>query len=80
MKFFSYLGNQNNPPDVILKGGDAIEIKKIQSKSSAIALNSSYPKNKLYSNDPRITKACKNSEVWKVKDMIYVIGVTNDKK
>ena len=28
-KTFSYLGNQNNPPDIILKNGDAIEVKKI---------------------------------------------------
>ncbi|NLC93251.1 MAG: NgoPII family restriction endonuclease, partial [Treponema sp.] len=40
---FSYLGNQNNPPDIMLWGGDAIEVKKIESKSAALALNSSYP-------------------------------------
>ena len=27
-KEFSYLGNQNNPPDIIIKNGDAIEVKK----------------------------------------------------
>jgi len=27
---FSYLGNQNNPPDIILKNGDAIEVKKFK--------------------------------------------------
>ena len=26
---FSYSGNQNNPPDIIIVGGDAIEVKKI---------------------------------------------------
>ena len=31
---FSYCGNQNNPPDAILKNGDAIEIKKIESAKS----------------------------------------------
>lgn len=29
---FSYLGNNSNPPDIMLKNGDAIEVKKIQSK------------------------------------------------
>ena len=77
---FSYLGNQNNPPDIILKNGDAIEVKKIQSKGAAIALNSSYPKNKLYSDDPRITTACKSCEEWEEKDIIYIVGVTNDKE
>lgn len=72
---FSYLGNQNNPPDIILSGGDAIEVKKIQSKGSAIALNSSYPKSKLHSDDSKITDACRECEVWDTKDIIYAIGV-----
>ncbi len=74
---YSYQGNKNNPPDLILKNGDAIEIKKIESKSSAIALNSSYPKAKLYANSPMITKACRECESWSVKDMLYAIGYIN---
>ena len=74
-KYFSYFGNKNNPPDIILKGGDAIEIKKIENnKPLQIALNSSYPKNKLYKNDSFINQACKNCEDWDQKDMIYIIG------
>ena len=75
---FSYLGNQNNPPDIMLRGGDAIEVKKIQNKDSTIALNSSYPKHKLQSDDSKITEACKNCENWDIKDIIYAVGVTND--
>ncbi|AFT66178.1 NgoPII family restriction endonuclease [Cycloclasticus sp. P1] len=75
---FSYLGNQNNPPDIILKDGDAIEVKKIQSKGAAIALNSSYPKSKLHSDDSKITDACRDCEDWTAKDIIYAIGVTSD--
>jgi len=71
---FSYLGNSNNPPDSILKGGDAIEVKKIENKSSSLALNSSYPKAKLYSNSSMITDDCGNCEQWKEKDIIYAIG------
>jgi len=73
---FSYLGNQNNPPDMIIKGSDAYEIKKIESPRSAIALNSSPPKDKLLSTDIRITAACRNceSEEWNEKDLFYVIG------
>ena len=41
---FSWLGSQNNPPDIMIKGGDAIEVKKTQSANSSLALNSSYPK------------------------------------
>ena len=73
-KTFSYQGNKNNPPDLILKNSDAIEIKKIESKNSAIALNSSYPKAKLYANSPMITTACRTCEDWNEKDMIYAIG------
>lgn len=74
---FSYLGNQNNPPDSMLRNGDAIEVKKIESNDSALALNSSYPKAKLFSDSPMIKKACRTCEKWKVKDMIYAVGVVD---
>jgi len=73
-KNFSYQGNKNNPPDLILRNSDAIEIKKLESKNSAIALNSSYPKDKLYADSTMITKACKECETWNIKDMLYAIG------
>ena len=73
---FSYLGNANNPPDAMLREGDAIEIKKINSLSnSKLQLNSSFPKNKFSINDKRITEICRNCESWDIKDMLYVIGV-----
>lgn len=75
---FSYIGNQNNPPDIIIKGGDAIEVKKIESIRSSLALNSSYPKDKLHSNNPMITSACRECEQWDTKDIIYTIGVSNN--
>lgn len=75
---YSYLGNQNNPPDLMLKDGDAIEVKKIQSANSALALNSSYPKAKLFSDSSMITKRCKTCEDWSEKDIIYAVGHTTD--
>lgn len=72
---FSYLGNNSNPPDAMLKNGDAIEVKKIESDSAALALNSSYPKHKLFSSSPMISSACKNAENWTEKDIIYAVGV-----
>ena len=77
---FSYLGNQNNPPDIILKNGDAIEVKKIGSLKSGIALNSSPPKDHLYSDDTRISSECKECEKWDIKDIMYIIGTVNDNK
>ncbi|MCM1578284.1 MAG: NgoPII family restriction endonuclease [Ruminococcus sp.] len=72
---FSYLGNQNNPPDAMLWGGDAIEVKKIEANGSSLVLNSSYPKAKLFSDSPMINAACRTCEEWSVKDMIYAVGV-----
>lgn len=79
-KTFSYLGNQNNPPDAILKDGDAIEVKKIESPNVALALNSSYPKSKLYNGSNMLTTSCRNCDggKWKEKDLIYAIGVVNN--
>ncbi len=77
---FSYLGNQNNPPDSIIRDGDAIEVKKIESKGASLALNSSYPKAKLFADSKMITDACRSCEEWEEKDIIYVVGVVNRNK
>lgn len=71
---YSYQGNKNNPPDLILKNSDAIEIKKLESHTTAIALNSSYPKAKLYADSTMITSACRTCEMWNEKEMLYAIG------
>ncbi len=77
---FSYLGNQNNPPDMMIRHGDAIEVKKMTSNSSGIALNSSYPKDVLYANSPMLTEECKHCETWIQKDLLYSIGVASKGK
>jgi len=79
---FSYLGNQNNPPDFIIKKGDGVEVKKIGGIRNGLPLNSSYPKEKLLKSDPMITEACKNCEEgkWEEKDYIYVVGSVINKK
>ena len=79
-ELFSWSGNQNNPPDLIIRNGDAIEVKKIQISSPQIPLNSSYPKSKLFSNNPQIASACRNCETWTEKDIVYAIGVTSADK
>lgn len=74
-RVFSYLGNSKNPPDAMIKGGDAIEIKKIETLGKAqMQLNSSYPKNKLYIDCDKITSECKTCEQWLAKDMLYAVG------
>ena len=74
---FSYLGNTNNPPDIMIRGGDAIEVKKITKITSGIALNSSYPKSKLFADSRMINKTCRECEEWSEKDMLYATGVVN---
>lgn len=71
---FSYLGNNSNPPDAILKNGDAIEVKKVESFDKELQLNSSYPKNKLHSSNPLINAEARSCEDWSIKDMLYCIG------
>mgnify|MGYP003193906010 CR=1 FL=1 len=78
----SYIGNDSNPPDLILKNGDAIEVKKIESFEGDLQLNSSHPKHKLLSTSTMINEACRNSDGgnWKEKDLLYVIGQVKNKK
>jgi hypothetical protein len=78
-KHFSWLGSQNNPPDIIIRGGDAIEVKKIINPKSSLALNSSYPKSTLKNSSPMITTECRRCEDWDEKDLIYTIGHTDKK-
>lgn len=77
---FSYLGNNFNPPDAMIKDGDAIEVKKIESDNVALALNSSYPKHTILSSSPMISSACKNAETWTEKDIIYIVGVVRQNR
>lgn len=75
---FSWLGSQNNPPDIMIINGDAIEVKKTQNANSNLALNSSYPKADLRHTSPMITSECKACEEWTVKDLIYCVGHASD--
>ena len=69
---FSYLGNQNNPPDFIIKNGDAV----ILTAEEMIDL----VKEKLLSSDSFITEACRQCEKWEEKDYIYSVGSVINKK
>ena len=71
---FSYIGNSNNPPDLMIRHGDAIEVKKVNPSASTIQLNSSYPKANLYSDSRMITRECRQSEQWDEKALVYVVG------
>lgn len=79
---FSYSGNQNNGPDIIITNGDAFEIKKIQNLKASLALNNSPPKDRFYRDDNRITQECRNIDggKWLSKEIFYVIGVAGQGK
>ena len=76
-EIFSWLGNSSNPPDFMLNGGDAVEVKKIETPDAALALNSSYPKHTLKSSNPLISRACREAEAWTEKEIIYTVGVVS---
>ncbi|PJE47065.1 MAG: NgoPII family restriction endonuclease [Sediminibacterium sp.] len=73
-KTFSFMDSSNSPPDVIIRGGDALEVKKMEGLFSDVQLNSSYPKYKLRIDNPLISNECKNCEQWTEKDIVYAIG------
>jgi hypothetical protein len=73
-KYFSYEGSKRTPPDLMLRNGDALEVKKTETLSTELQLNSSHPKAKLFSNSNLINNHCRTCEDWEIKDFIYVIG------
>jgi len=74
---FSWRGSANHPPDFMIRGGDAVEVKT-HGGIGQIQLNSSPPKRTLKANDPRIQESCRTCEDWSEKDFIYFIGKAND--
>ena len=71
---FSYEGSKRTPPDLMIKNGDALEIKKTESLTTDLQLNSSHPKAKLFLNSTLINNHCKGCEEWEEKDFFYIIG------
>ena len=71
---FCYQGSSARPPDLMLRGGAAIEVKKTESLFSELQLNSSHPKSKLSANSPFINEVCRTCEDWTERDIIYAIG------
>ncbi len=77
---FSCLHANNYSPDYIIKGGDAIEVKKTEKIATEYQFNSSYPKNKLFADSPKLLPGALKNENWTEKDMLYVFGVVPEGK
>lgn len=83
-----HIGNSTNPPDLMLRGGDAIEIKNIYipkrysrpGLNDPLILNTVYPRQKLFVDDPLVTNSCRKAERWTEKDIIYAVGVSKGKQ
>ncbi len=74
---FAYQGSDNNPPDVMFKGGnngDAFEFKKMESQTGTLKLNSSFPKNILHTTSPGLLDSCINCESWAQRNFYYIVG------
>lgn len=77
-KVLSWLGSQNHPPDLMIRGAEAIEVKKSRGKHSKLQLNSSTPRTSLRADMKRVNDDCTSCEDeiggWTEKDMVYVLG------
>ncbi|NBO80124.1 MAG: NgoPII family restriction endonuclease [Actinobacteria bacterium] len=73
---FCWTGSDNNPPDFMVRNGDAVEVKQLGGIGD-IQLNSSPPKRVLRAEDPRLTEACRTCEEWTQRDFWYLVGKVN---
>lgn len=74
---FSFHGGTNNPPDVIIRNSIAAEVKKTESASGTLQLNSSWPIRTLLREDAHITQECREAETWTEKPFLFVVGRVN---
>jgi len=77
---FAWLGNSSNPPDLLLRGGDAVEVKKVGAASRTIQLNSSHPKDRLWADDPKVASGAVAAEPWVWRDIAYWIGTVTGRR
>ena len=73
---FSYIGNKNQPPDMIIRSGDALVVKTVKTYKGSFTINNSPPKDRLMWNDSWIMKNCRRIDggQWTSKDLFYVIS------
>jgi len=78
-KKFSFHGGSSNPPDVMMKGSLAAEVKKTEGKTGALQLNSSWPIRTLHKSDQHITNECRKAENWTEKPFLFFVGQVKQK-
>lgn len=75
LEYFSWIGDSKHFPDMIIRGGEGIETKKMISDSKSIALNSSYPKDYLYIDTQNIPKdMTEDNPQWNRKHIVYAVA------
>ena len=73
---FSYIGSKIKPPDMIIRGGDAVVIKTIKTYRGSLTVNNHPPKDRIMWNDPWVVKNCREIDggQWNSKDIFYASG------
>lgn len=73
---FLYTGSKNSPPDAIIRDGEVLEIKKLETLAGEIQFNSSRPKAWLSREDKAITQKCRERlpDPWRER-IIFVVGI-----
>lgn len=70
--YLSWQGDSSHFPDLIIRGGEGVEPKKMTSANSNLSLNSSYPKDYIYPDTQNLGDIEETN--WTKKPLVYVIG------
>lgn len=67
--YLSWLGDSRHFPDMIIRGGEGVEVKKLSSFGN-LSLNSSFPKDYIYPNTQNLAAKIR-SDTWIKKNIVY---------
>lgn len=67
--YLSWLGDSKHFPDMIVRGGEGVEIKKLSSFGN-LSLNSSFPKDYIYPNTQNLAAEISTAS-WTKKNIVY---------
>ncbi len=74
---FAYGGNPTNPPDMLIKGGDAVVTAMFDRNSPVAILYSASAEQQLSVDDPSLSRAARTCETWDKRDLLYVFVSTD---
>jgi len=77
-KYFAFFDNFYSLPNIIIRNGDGIAVRTINSTNAPIELYNFYPRDKLYKQDSIMAKHSIENEEWQEKDLLYIIIELNN--